>query len=52
MTNNNENRVLTRMGAHELTQEETERIVGTGSNLNTFASVTGTAMGKDDDFDQ
>lgn len=49
---NNENRVLLRMGAHELTQEETEKVTGTGSNLNTFASVTGTAMGKDDDFDQ
>ena len=52
MTNSNHNRVLLRMGAHELTQEEMDKIVGAGSNMNTFASVTGTAMGKDDDFDQ
>jgi hypothetical protein len=45
----NENRVLNRLGARELTQEEADKVAG--SKL-TFASVTGTAQGGDDDFDQ
>lgn len=54
MSNNNDNRVLPRRGAHELTQEEMDRIVGSGNNLNTFASNTGTGTlaHQDSDFDQ
>jgi hypothetical protein len=54
MSNNNQHRVLNRMGAHELTPEETEKIIGSGDNLNTFASNTGTlpASNPDCDFDQ
>lgn len=53
MSNSNDHRVLNRMGAHELTQEEMDKIVGSGGNLNTFASNTGTGpMGGDSDFDQ
>ena len=48
------NRVLNRIGAHELTQEETDKIIGSGNNLNTFASNTGTLpiTNPDCDFDQ
>ena len=48
------NRVLNRIGAHELTQEETDKVIGRGDNLNTFASNTGTlpARNPDSDFDQ
>jgi len=53
MSNKNDNRVLNRMGAHELAEEEVEKIIGSGNNLNTFASNTGTGpMGGDSDFDQ
>lgn len=50
MSTNND-RVINRLGARELSQEETETIFGTGDKLNTFASQTGTAHG-DCDFDQ
>ncbi|HLJ28164.1 MAG TPA: hypothetical protein VKY85_15740 [Candidatus Angelobacter sp.] len=54
MSNNKDRRVLNRMGAHELTQEEMEKITGNGNNLNTFASNTGTLplTHPDTDFDQ
>jgi hypothetical protein len=39
MSNNNENRVLSRMGARQLTQNEVEQIAGGGF---TRASLTGT----------
>ena len=54
MSNNHRDRVLNRMGAHELTQAEADKIIGSGSNLNTFASNTGTlpATNPDCDFDQ
>ena len=47
-------RVLNRIGACELTQEQTDKIMGSGSNLNTFASNTGTGTinHPDSDFDQ
>ena len=51
MSNNNENRVLSRMGARQLTQSEVERVSGSKS---TFASVlvTGPVNNPDDTFDQ
>lgn len=54
MPSNDDRRVLNRMGAQELTQEEMEQIIGSGDNLNTFASNTGTGSLKnpDCDFDQ
>lgn len=54
MTSKNHNRVLLRMGAHELTPEEAKKVVGNGSNMNTFASNTGTGSPThpDCDFDQ
>jgi hypothetical protein len=54
MSNDHDKRVLNRIGAHELTQEEMDRITGSGSNLNTFASNTGTGplSHPDSDFDQ
>ena len=39
MSNNNENRVLSRMGAHQLTSDELDQIQGAGF---TRASLTGT----------
>lgn len=39
MSNNNENRVLSRMGARQLTSNELEQITGAGF---TRASLTGT----------
>jgi hypothetical protein len=39
MSNNNENRVLSRMGARQLTQSEIEKVAGGGI---TRASLTGT----------
>ena len=35
MSNNNESRVLTRRGAHQLTQDETEQITGSKLTLAT-----------------
>jgi len=51
MSNNNDNRVLSRMGARQLTQSEVELVAG--SKL-TFASVlvTGPVNNPDDTFDQ
>jgi hypothetical protein len=37
MSNENKNRVLNRMGAHELTQDEIDKVAG--ARLFTFASV-------------
>jgi hypothetical protein len=44
-------RVLNRIGAHELTQEQTDKVMGNGGNLNTFASCTGTGSIKNPDYD-
>lgn len=54
MSNNQRDRVLNRLGAVELTQEQTDKIIGSGSNLLTFASNTGTlpVSNPDCDFDQ
>lgn len=51
MSNNNENRVLSRMGARELTQNEAKEVAG---GKLTFASVlvTGPVNNPDDSFDQ
>jgi hypothetical protein len=51
MSNNNENRVLSRMGARQLTQNELESVAG---GKLTFASVlfTGPASNPDETFDQ
>jgi len=51
MSNNNENRVLSRMGARQLTQNEVEQVAG---GKLTFASVliTGPVNNPDDTFDQ
>lgn len=50
MSNNNTGRVLSRMGAHELTQEEMDKISGGGATLAT-PTWTG-ALHHDSDFDQ
>jgi hypothetical protein len=52
MSNNNENRVLTRRGARQLTSEELEQITGAGGPF-TRASHTGTNTinNPDTDFD-
>lgn len=51
MSKTENNRVLTRRGARELTREELDQIAG---SLNTFASNTGTGTvsSSDCDFDQ
>ena len=51
MSNNNDNRVLIRMGARQLTQNEVEQVAG---GKLTFASVlvTGPVNNPDDTFDQ
>jgi hypothetical protein len=51
MSNNNENRVLSRMGARQLTQNELEHV---GGGKLTFASTlpTGPVSNPDDTFDQ
>ena len=50
MSNNNPSRVLSRMGARELTPDETARISGNGA---TVATPTWTgALRHDSDFDQ
>ena len=51
MSNNNDNRVLSRMGARQLTQNEVEEVAG---GKLTFASVlvTGPVNNPDDSFDQ
>ena len=46
--NNNENRVLSRMGARQLTSDEVEQIAGGGI---TRASLTGTNMMHSPDTD-
>ena len=52
MSTNNENRVLNRIGAHELTEQEADRI-GAGFIVPTLASaiITGTATNPDDRLD-
>jgi hypothetical protein len=51
MSNNNENRVLSRMGARQLTQNEVEQVAG---GKITFASelLTGPVSNPDDVLDQ
>ena len=51
MSNNNENRVLSRMGARQLTQNEVERVAG-GKFTFATAMITGTTNNPDDTFDQ
>lgn len=52
MANDNTNRVINRMGARELTAEETAKITGS-SHINTHAShvPTGTPVSPDVGFD-
>lgn len=52
MPNNNDGRVLNRLGARELTAEETKKITGS-SHINTHAShvPTGTPISPDVGFD-
>jgi hypothetical protein len=51
MSNNNENRVLSRMGARQLTQNEVEQVAG-GKLTFATALTTGTTNNPDDTFDQ
>lgn len=50
MSNNNQNRVLNRVGARELTQAETEKIAG--SRLSTVATALCTLPQEHSDIDQ
>lgn len=52
MSNNNDDRVLSRLGARDLTAEETKRITGS-NHINTHAShvPTGTPVSPDVGFD-
>jgi hypothetical protein len=50
MSNNNENRVLNRRGARQLTPNELEQITGAGGG-NTRASLTGTNTMSNPDSD-
>ena len=50
MSNNNENRVLTRRGARQLTADELEQITGAGGPF-TRASLTGTNIMHSPDTD-
>ena len=54
MTKKNDGRVLSRLGAHELTQEETDQIFGGGNRFNTVATHTQTLplVNPDSDFDE
>jgi len=53
MPNNNEFRVLSRLGARELTLEEMQRVMGSGGDKFTHAShvPTGTPTSPDENFD-
>jgi hypothetical protein len=51
MSNNNENRVLSRMGARQLTQNEVEQVAG-GKLTFATALITGPVNNPDDTFDQ
>jgi len=51
MSNNNENRVLSRMGARQLTHNEAEQVAG-GKLTFATALITGTTNSPDDTFDQ
>ena len=52
MSNNNENRVLSRIGARQLTSDELEQVTGAGGPF-TRASLTGTGtmLSSDSDMD-
>jgi hypothetical protein len=50
MSNNNENRVLTRRGARQLTSDELQQINGAGGGF-TRASLTGTNTMQSPDTD-
>lgn len=52
MPNNKDDRVLSRLGARELTSDEMNRIIGSGDK-NTRASLilTGTPSNPDENFD-
>jgi hypothetical protein len=54
MSNKNCARVLNRMGAHELTKEDVEKIMGSGGNVHTRLTdfMTGTASNPDHTFDE
>ena len=54
MSNNNDNRVLSRTGARELAEEEINNITAAGGGMNTLASVlvTGPSSNPDDFLDQ
>ena len=51
MSNNSENRVLSRMGARQLTQNEVEQVAG-GKLTFATALLTGPANNPDETFDQ
>lgn len=50
MSSNDQNRVLNRVGARELTQAETEKIAG--SRTSTVATAICTLPGQNSDIDQ
>lgn len=51
MSNNNENRVLSRMGARQLTPSEIEHVAG-GANTLASSLATGPVSNPDDILDQ
>lgn len=51
MQNSNDHRVLSRMGARELTAEEMQWIVGGGHNTRASQTPTGTPTSPDENFD-
>lgn len=51
MSNSNDLRVLSRVGARELALEEMERITGSGRNTHASQVLTGTPSAPDENFD-
>lgn len=53
MSKKNNGRVINRLGAHELTQEEMDKIFGSDGRFNTLGSHTNTlpVYNPDSDFD-
>ena len=51
MSNSDDHRVLSRVGARELTMEEMERITGRGRNTHASQVLTGAPSAPDESFD-
>lgn len=52
MSSNQNNRVLNRVGARQLTADETRRISGNGINTRASMTITGSAKNPDEHFDE